>query len=171
MGKSLQKKLTLFVVGLLLAMAALLSLVSYHQMRIQLLGAVRGEAEAATNGYGRLISDWVASKRQIVQSVVSVAADEKALAYFQRAAEGGGFDTVYGGYPDKRLISSDGWAPPADYDPSSRPWYKMAADSGNSILTEPYLDAQTGNLVVSFASPVKGSNGVSAVVADSIIFA
>ena len=73
MLKSLQSKLTLFVVGTLLALAFMLSLVSYFQMRSQLLGAVKGEASAAANGYSRLISEWVASKRAIITATAPVA--------------------------------------------------------------------------------------------------
>lgn len=168
MGKSLQKKLTLFVVGLLLALAALLSLVAYQQMRAQLLLAVESESKAAANGYGRLIAEWVASKRLIVEATTPVANNKDMVTYFQRAAEGGGFDLVYAGYADKRTIFSTPQNLPEGYDPTSRPWYQMAANKGDSILTEPYTDASSGKLVVSFATPVKGDGGVSAVVAGDI---
>ncbi len=162
MGKSLQKKLTLFVVGLLLALAALLSLVSYQQMRGQLLAGVKSESEAAANGYSRLIAEWVASKRSIVSATTVVTTRTDVIEYLKRAAEGGGFDTVYVGLPDKRIIDATGWVPPADYDPTVRPWYRAAMDTNGPILTEPYVDAQTGKLIVSFASPVKGGGGVVA---------
>ncbi len=168
MGKSLQKKLTMFVVGLLVTLAALLSLVSYQQMRSQLLVGVKSESEAAANGYSRLIAEWVASKRSIVTAMVPVAGSADVVTFFQRAAEGGGFDLVYAGYADKRTLFSSPQNLPPGYDPTGRPWYKMAAESGGSILTEPYADASTGNLVVSFATPVKSGGGVSAVVAGDI---
>jgi methyl-accepting chemotaxis protein len=168
MGKSLQKKLTLFVVGLLLALAALLSLVSYQQMRSQLLVGVKSESEAAANGYSRLIAEWVASKRSIVNSMAPIAEKPDAVTYFQRASEGGGFDLVYAGYADKRAIFSSPQELPPGWDPTGRPWYKMAAEVGGSVLTEPYTDTSSGKLVVSFATPVKGGGGVTAVVAGDI---
>jgi methyl-accepting chemotaxis protein len=167
-GKTLRRKLTLLVVGLLLMMAVVLSLVAYLQMRSQLMDAVKAQSEAAANGYGRLIAEWVTSKRQIIQSLVPAANDGNALAYFQRASESGDFDLVYAGYADKRTLFSAPQKLPPGYDPTSRPWYQMAAASGGPILTEPYTDASTGNLVVSFASPVKGNAGVAAVVAGDI---
>ena len=63
MGHSLQKKLTLFVVVLILAMAALLSTVSYLQLRGQLLDSVRSESQAAAEGNTHFIEEWVVSKR------------------------------------------------------------------------------------------------------------
>jgi methyl-accepting chemotaxis protein len=43
---------------------------------------------------------------------------------------------------------------PAGYDPRTRPWYKDAIASGASTLTEPYVDAATGGLILTVATPV-----------------
>ncbi|MCR5503576.1 MAG: response regulator [Lachnospiraceae bacterium] len=42
------------------------------------------------------------------------------------------------------------WVPPEGYDPKSRDWFieAMAAD-GSVVFTMPYIDAQTGNLIIS----------------------
>lgn len=42
---------------------------------------------------------------------------------------------------------------PADYDPRTRPWYIDAVRLGDTTLTEPYVDASTGNLTITVASP------------------
>ena len=44
---------------------------------------------------------------------------------------------------------------PDGYDPRTRPWYKDAQNSGKSSLTEPYIDAATGQMVISIGAPVK----------------
>ena len=42
------------------------------------------------------------------------------------------------------------WDPPEDYDPKSRDWYTIAkAANGEVVFTAPYVDAQTGNLIIS----------------------
>jgi methyl-accepting chemotaxis protein len=168
MNQSLQKKITLFVVGLLLVLAVLLCSVSYFQLRGQLLAAVEREAVAAIQGNGGMIAEWVASKRALVKALGPTATRPDALGYFQKGAEGGGFDLVYAGYPDKRTLFSTPQNLPAGYDPTGRPWYQMAVASGDTILTEPYTDASSGKLVVSFAYPVKGDGGVAAVLAADI---
>ncbi|MBC3335272.1 methyl-accepting chemotaxis protein [Pseudomonas proteolytica] len=42
---------------------------------------------------------------------------------------------------------------PDGFDPRVRPWYKGAQTSNGSTLTEPYIDAATGQLIISIATP------------------
>nr|WP_085636604.1 MULTISPECIES: methyl-accepting chemotaxis protein [unclassified Pseudomonas] len=44
---------------------------------------------------------------------------------------------------------------PDGFDPRVRPWYKGAEGSSTSTLTEPYIDAATGQLIISIATASK----------------
>ena len=44
---------------------------------------------------------------------------------------------------------------PDGYDPRTRPWYKDAINSSSSSLTKPYIDAATGQMVITIGAPVK----------------
>jgi methyl-accepting chemotaxis protein len=44
---------------------------------------------------------------------------------------------------------------PDGFDPRVRPWYKGAENSSTSTLTEPYIDAATGQLIISMATAAK----------------
>ncbi|BBP72525.1 methyl-accepting chemotaxis protein PctA [Pseudomonas sp. Seg1] len=44
---------------------------------------------------------------------------------------------------------------PDGFDPRVRPWYKGAETSSTSTLTEPYIDAATGQLIISIATASK----------------
>lgn len=46
---------------------------------------------------------------------------------------------------------------PDGFDPRVRPWYKGAESSSTSTLTEPYIDAATGQLIISIATASKKS--------------
>lgn len=46
---------------------------------------------------------------------------------------------------------------PEGYDPTGRPWYQQAVESGEAIWTDPYVDAFTGNMIISAAMPVHDS--------------
>ena len=49
-------------------------------------------------------------------------------------------------------VDGSGWEPPADYDPRFRDWYREAQQSpGEAVIVPPYVDAQTGNVVVTIA--------------------
>ncbi|KQS75563.1 chemotaxis protein [Rhizobium sp. Leaf384] len=55
---------------------------------------------------------------------------------------------------------------PADYDPRKRPWYQDAAKAKGAVLTDPYVDASSGDLIISAAVPLI-RNGALAGVAGS----
>jgi len=46
-----------------------------------------------------------------------------------------------------------------EFDPRKRPWYLSAIRSGQTILTEPYIDASIGKLVITVATPLLQPDG------------
>ncbi len=58
------------------------------------------------------------------------------------------FTGIYA-YIDGEYIDGSGWVPPADYNVEERDWYKAAVDAkGKTIIVSPYVDADTGSLVI-----------------------
>ncbi len=49
------------------------------------------------------------------------------------------------------------WVRDSAWDPRARPWYKSAVSSDKTIMTQPYPDADTGEMLTSVASPVKNN--------------
>lgn len=56
------------------------------------------------------------------------------------------------------LTQSDGFTSGDGWDITQRPWYACAS-TGEAMLTEPYVDASTGQLILSAASPVYNTQG------------
>jgi len=69
-------------------------------------------------------------------------------------------DSVYIGTPNQIFIHSDYWIPPADYDATTREWYIQALKANDFYMTSPYVDATTGQLVVSLSKKLVDSNNV-----------
>ena len=59
----------------------------------------------------------------------------------------------------------------ADYDPRQRPWYKDAVKADRLVLTEPYADATSGDIVISAAMPVKRDGKLFGVAASDFSLA
>lgn len=65
-------------------------------------------------------------------------------------------------------VDGSGWVPPEDYVPAERSWYKEAvAAEGKMIVSDPYVDAQTGEVVISFSQML--SDGKSVLSLDVIL--
>jgi serine phosphatase RsbU (regulator of sigma subunit) len=70
---------------------------------------------------------------------------------------------------DKRkLIMGADWTLPEGYDIHNRPWYKMAWQSDKVIFTEPYVDAVTGELVITVAKALRSNGKVIGVLGTDI---
>lgn len=68
-------------------------------------------------------------------------------------------DIYVGLEADGRFIDGTGWIPDAGWDPRTRSWYKKAMETSGVILTDPYIDVITGNVVVSPAKVVYFPDG------------
>ncbi len=58
-----------------------------------------------------------------------------------------------------KLISQDEFEPPADYVLKERGWYSGALKNNRLTVTDPYVDAGTGKLVVSVSAPILDNAG------------
>ena len=71
------------------------------------------------------------------------------------------FTGIYA-YVDGVYMDGSGWIPPDDYDPESRDWYAEALEADGEIaIVSPYVDAQTGEIVVTFAKSLSKREGSS----------
>lgn len=71
------------------------------------------------------------------------------------------FMKIYG-YIREEWIDGSGWVPPEGYDPTSRPWYTGAVENaGKVFFSEPYPDADTGGMCISFSQEIYGAGGAS----------
>ena len=92
-------------------------------------------------------------------SVVASLLEQKALTSSFMATYVGDSKGAFTIRPDTKM--------PDGFDPRVRPWYKGAQSSNGSTLTEPYIDAATGQLIISIATPsAKGGQSIGVVGGD-----
>lgn len=91
--------------------------------------------------------------------VVASLLEQKALTSSFMATYVGDSQGAFTIRPDTKM--------PDGFDPRVRLWYKGAQSSNGSTLTEPYIDAATGQLIISIATPSsKGSQSIGVVGGD-----
>lgn len=81
-----------------------------------------------------------------------VIASQFISTYFGDQASG-----QFSVWPEKKM--------PEGYDPRKRPWYQSAAAAGKPILTDPYVSASSGDLIMSAAAPVSVNGSLAGVAA------
>lgn len=71
---------------------------------------------------------------------------------------------AYIGFEDKGFHIYPEVELPADYDPTSRPWYQGVLETGEAVWTDPYQTATGDGLVLTFAVPVFDENNTSKII-------
>ena len=162
-GKIIATTGVMVLVGLLsLTVANVITARSYA------LSSLGSQVKALAHSHAAGVGDWIAARHLLVKSVASAVNEADPLPYLKQAKIAGDVDTVYIGYADKRTAFSSPQNLPSDYDPTSRPWYQQASASAQSVVTEPYVDAGSQKLVITFASAVKEGAQVKAVTAADV---
>ncbi|WP_028628579.1 methyl-accepting chemotaxis protein [Metapseudomonas resinovorans] len=105
------------------------------------------------------IQNWLSGRILLVESVAeSLAANPSPDAVptlLQQRALSSTFAFTYFGTQDGQFTMRPDSAMPEGYDPRTRPWYQGAKSAGGTTLTEPYVDAATGQLIMTIATPVQ----------------
>jgi methyl-accepting chemotaxis protein len=154
MFSSLRTRLIAICVFVIVLAMLVVVAANYFTIRQHTLSAIDSQTQQLSVSHAAGIADWVSSKRAVVNSIALSIDAQDPLPLLKAADRAGTFDNAYIGYADKRAAFSRPEGIPADYDPTSRPWYTAATQSGKPVLTAPYTDAGTGKLVVTFAESV-----------------
>ncbi len=112
---------------------------------------------------------WVAS--DTVQHMMNTGdSNEKICDYLMaetdiQAGENDENYTGIYGYIGGEYLDGLGWVPPEDYDPLQRDWYIYGKENGGKLtIVPPYVDAQTGSVVITICKCL--SDGESVVALD-----
>ncbi|WP_100640683.1 methyl-accepting chemotaxis protein [Marinobacter salexigens] len=156
-----QKLLVPFSILLILVMAAFtisgnIRLQKTSQTYVDSL--IENTAEQNTSSIAEWLNTRLVMTEATAKALETAADDNQARTLLLAIATGGNFKDVYAGRTDGYMLmktQADSETLPAGYDPRPRPWYKKAMELGRSSFTSPYLDAATGEMVISTFAPIQ----------------
>ncbi len=137
--------------------------------------AIRDNLDSYLDEMGEItahnIQNWLSGRILLVesaaQSIANDSSDQSVVALLEQQAFASTFGFTYLGEQNGRFTMRPEDEMPAGYDPRTRPWYKDAVAAGGTTLTEPYVDAATGELIITIATPARsGSQTVGVVGGD-----
>lgn len=153
----------------IVAASSALLLVTVSLISIQQLSIVRSEIESLVTkslsemeaGVKNTIVSEMESKKTLAQSTTEVIElDPLNRDYVKNILEKPklkkSFLAIGLGYESdgKVVENDDGWEPSSDYDPRKRPWFVDAKASKKLIVTAPYVDISTKNVIISIGTPI-----------------
>ncbi|RRS08065.1 methyl-accepting chemotaxis protein [Pseudoalteromonas sp. J010] len=106
------------------------------------------------------IANWLNNRLEIVVSIAQGHKADDSIEQIRRrlktADVAGNFKNVFIGTPDGTFVLDDPSIQlPADFDATSRPWYKVAEQKQDTAFTAPYIDVTTNEFTISAVVPVK----------------
>lgn len=152
--KSLRTKLIVLLTLLAALTTVALTTLSAIHMRNEIISSLSAQTAEASDAHAYNVSMWLGGKSQVVDGFAhhfDVNTPEPTL---QTLLKAGKFDLTYIGRADKTYLFNDQRTPSATYDPTARPWYQEAVQAQKTIVTAPYIDVTSKELVISIASPV-----------------
>ncbi len=122
------------------------------------------------------VNAWINTQKNLLLSLSQEAelrqsyTDKDAMQGYlaQRQKEYPYVLAFYMGMPDNTWVDSTLWVPGPDFIAYERDWYKAAATSNDSIITDPYIDAQTKQLVLTVARQIRRGNTMAGVMGMDI---
>ena len=165
---SLRGKIVIAAGGLLLLGLLGLTAANVLTSRSHALSSLNGQVRALAQAHASGLADWVATRHKVVKSFAGAVGEVDPAKFLQQAKVAGEVDSAYIGFSDKKTAFSEVQNLPPDYDPTARPWYKQAAAASGPVVTEPYVDAGTKKLVITFAAAIREATEVKAVTAVDV---
>ncbi|MGD8108872.1 methyl-accepting chemotaxis protein [Vibrio sp. TRT 17S01] len=161
----------------IVAASSALLLVTVSLLSVQQLSTVKSEVEALVDnsltemvkGVQNTVTSDMNSKKSLAQSITEVIElHPQDHDYIKNVLESpelkGSFLAVGLGYESNGFVleNDDGWDVGPDYDPRKRPWYQDAKSKGQLVVTAPYIDVSTKNVIISIGTPVKDNGQFTA---------
>ncbi|UDI91746.1 methyl-accepting chemotaxis protein [Pseudomonas kribbensis] len=161
MNKNLRFSHKILLAAALIVIAAFASFTLYNDWLQR--NAIREDLDNYLNEMGEVTADniqtWLSGRILLIEnaaqniainpepSAVASLLEQKALTSTFMASYLGDATGHFTIRPDAKM--------PDGFDPRVRPWYKGAESSSTSTLTEPYIDAATGQTIISIATAAK----------------
>lgn len=154
----LKNKVLAVVLLPVLLITLILTFISYTDLKKELLKSVGRDTFRVVNDASISIQGWMKHKATVAEAFATHSADQKVILPFLKQAEkSGSYDVFYYGSDKGRAVFSDPEIQKIlddkGFDPTVRPWYKAAKSAGKTVFTAPYIDASSGRLIISVATP------------------
>jgi len=174
MNKNLRFSHKILLAASLIVIAAF-SLFTLYNDYLQ-RNAIRNDLDNYLHEMGNItannIQTWMGGRILLTENLVesiAIASDPAQVAsLLEQKALGSTFMAVYFGDSQGDFTIRPNSKMPEGFDARTRPWYKDALNSSSASLTEPYIDAVTGQMIISIGTAVKKAGQTLGVVGSDL---
>ncbi len=149
---------------LLIITITLLNATQYLNVKSELKRTIEESIVDIVHGVKNTIASELAGKKVLAKYATSLVEQDPSrenITNIIRIAEiKDAFLLIGGGYESdgSNFKSNPNWDPGEGWDPRVRPWYIDTKKKNDLIITEPYADSATGEILISIATPINQAN-------------
>lgn len=147
---------------LLLITVLLLSTQQVMTIRSQTQEHIDSSVNEILTSVGNTVQSEMNAKKDLARSITEVielnpSSHNYVQNILERPTPKASFLAIGFGYESNGFVieNDDGWEAGPDYDPRQRPWFIAAKNKGDLVVTDPYVDASSKNVIISVGTPVK----------------
>ncbi|MCC9024187.1 methyl-accepting chemotaxis protein TlpB [Bacillus nakamurai] len=169
---SISRKLIISFIVILIIPILVLEFSSYHTASSSLDEQISGNAKNNIDSFNTTITNDIGAKAKAIEFFSETLKTSSFTKKNKSELEGkfGQYTSIhkdvariYGGTEDGSYTQAPKENLPAGYDPRTRTWYKDAVKAGGGlVVTDPYIAANDGSMVVTVAQQLQDGSGVVA---------
>ncbi|MEE3467928.1 MAG: methyl-accepting chemotaxis protein [Eubacterium sp.] len=166
-GKTIKQRLMKFALTTMAVAVISVILVLGGVATVFQINLTNSLQDSQTNAVEENITKWYSSRMSEIRTIRDTIEKydltgrddlklQEYLAEVLKRNESLGIFDYYVGMEDKTCYFGGGWEPaPGEYDPTSRDWYKESINSDEMYVSEAYVDAETGRVVITISIAIK----------------
>lgn len=157
----ISQKIPLIVSVIVLTTFTFFSWFQYNATRNALYNTFESNVGETSQALASQISNWLNGKLALIDMMANSVSVDYSQHTVQRVMDNpllhDEFILIFGALETngKPISNTPTWAPPIDWDGRARPWYSLARAKDRAVLTAPYVDSATGNILISVVANLK----------------
>ncbi|MDF4336307.1 methyl-accepting chemotaxis protein [Vibrio parahaemolyticus] len=147
---------------LLLITVSLLSTQQVMTIRSQTQEHISSSVKEILTSVSNTVQSEMNAKKDLARSIteiIELSPNDRTYVkdILEKPTPKSSFLAIGFGYESNGFVieNDDGWDAGPDYDPRQRPWFIAAKNKGDLVVTDPYVDASSKNVIISVGTPVK----------------
>ncbi|ELB2247262.1 methyl-accepting chemotaxis protein [Vibrio parahaemolyticus] len=147
---------------LLLITVSLLSTQQVMTIRSQTQEHINSSVKEILTSVSNTVQSEMNAKKDLARSIteiIELSPNDRTYVkdILEKPTPKSSFLAIGFGYESNGFVieNDDGWDAGPDYDPRQRPWFIAAKNKGDLVVTDPYVDASSKNVIISIGTPVK----------------
>jgi len=157
----ISQKVPLMASAIVITAFAVFSLLQYNSVRAAMVDKLESNVAETSVVLSNQITNWLSSKLALINMMAQTINADFSRETVRKTMENSRLKEEF--ILNYAVLETDGelfintstWSPPDGWDGRERPWYPLTRSGEGAVLTEPYTDSVTKDILISMVAGIK----------------